>query len=246
MAVKIVFSRKGFDSAAGGAPSPVADGRAVSLPIPARDRSATCYADLGLGGLVAAATGGRIAGADPCHADPMFAGGRCAFGQAGAAQAHLANNGVGAGDVFLFFGLFAGPGGADRHHRIFGWLRVGRVIALGPAPGARAQPEGFPLRHPHTIGAWPANNTLYLGAGAVCAGAPAALRLTTPGGPVSRWRIPPWLRAAGLTYHARPARWAAPGLLDTAPRGQEFVSEIGGNRAARDWLDAVLDHMPPN
>ncbi|CAI8922445.1 hypothetical protein EMIT0158MI4_310005 [Burkholderia ambifaria] len=33
-------------------------------------------------------------------------GWRPALGQTGAAQGHLSNNGVGAGDVFLFFGWF--------------------------------------------------------------------------------------------------------------------------------------------
>ena len=55
-------------------------------------------------------------------------------GQCGAAQSHLANQGVGEGDVFLFFGLFAGENGA-RHHRIFGWLEaqnVEPIAAMAP------------------------------------------------------------------------------------------------------------------
>lgn len=46
----------------------------------------------------------------------MFEQGRCAFGQTGAAQSHLANNGVGIGDLFLFFGLFSESDGSARHH----------------------------------------------------------------------------------------------------------------------------------
>jgi hypothetical protein len=105
--VRIIFSRKGFDSGVGGVPSPIIDGRPISLPIPTNRRSETTYADLGLSEIVEAATKGRIAGTSLCHHDPMFEQGRCAFGQTGAAQAHLANNAVGVGDVFLFFGLFA-------------------------------------------------------------------------------------------------------------------------------------------
>jgi hypothetical protein len=37
--MKIVFSRKGLDSGAGGFPSPIIDGRPISLPIPTRIRS---------------------------------------------------------------------------------------------------------------------------------------------------------------------------------------------------------------
>lgn len=39
--MRIIFSRKGFDSAAGKAPSPILDGRPLSLPIPMTRRSTT-------------------------------------------------------------------------------------------------------------------------------------------------------------------------------------------------------------
>jgi Nucleotide modification associated domain 3 len=32
--VRVIFRRKGFDSAAGNAPSPIIDGEPISLPIP--------------------------------------------------------------------------------------------------------------------------------------------------------------------------------------------------------------------
>ena len=70
-------------------------------------RSATTYDALGLGDVVERVTRGRIARDHLCHEDPMFTGGECLFGQCGSAQSHLRNNGVGLGDVFLFFGLFA-------------------------------------------------------------------------------------------------------------------------------------------
>src|SRR5215831_15681942 len=101
--MKIVFSRKGFDGAAGGVPSPIIDGRPISLPIPTRKRSVTTYDDLGLGDIVEQLTRGKLTRRALCHHDPMFEGGHCAFGQTGAAQAHLCKNGVTVGDVFLFF-----------------------------------------------------------------------------------------------------------------------------------------------
>ena len=211
-AVKIVFSRKGFDSAAGGVPSPIVRGRPTSIPIPARDRSETTYGDLGLGDVVERITGGRHVGASLCHDDPMFEQGRCAFGQTGAAQGHLANNSVGVGDVFLFFGLFAGPEGRDPHHRIFGHLEVAEMTMPGAVPARSSQPRGFPRRHPHTIGTWNANNTIYTGPGRTAATAAPGLRLSWPTGPAGRWTVPSWLRDTGLTYHGNPARWnpAAP------------------------------------
>ena len=121
MSVRIVLSRKGFDTGSGGAPSPIIDGRPISLPIPTHHRSATTYDNLGLGDLVERVTRSKIGRTHLCHHDPMFTSGQCLFGQCGAAQSHLRNQGVGIGDVFLFFGLFTDESTAERHHRIF-WL----------------------------------------------------------------------------------------------------------------------------
>ncbi len=137
--MRIVFSRKGFDSGSGGFPSPIIDGRPISLPIPTQRRSVTTYGDLGLGDIVEHVTRGRLARMSLCHHDPMFEAARCALGQTGAAQAHLERNGVTAGDMFLFFGLFADEEGRDRHHRIFGYLEVESVNALGAEPSASDQ-----------------------------------------------------------------------------------------------------------
>ena len=244
--MKLIFSRKGFDSAAGGFPSPIVDGVPVSLPIPARARSLTTYGDLGLSDLVERVSRGRLSGADLCHCDPLFENGRCAFGQAGAAQGHLANNGVSVGDVFLFFGLFSRLDGGDRHHRIFGYLRVGEKRCLGADPCREQQPAGFGVRHPHTVGRWHRNNCLYVGPGGKAADAGEALRLSWPGGRVSRWRVPAWLRQVGLTYHGRPERWRGedtPGAdtLFTVGRGQEFVADLSGNDGARAWVEGIIE-----
>ena len=238
--MKLVFSRKGFDSSAGGCPSPIVDGVPVSLPIPARQRSQTRYRDLGLGGLVEQVTRGRLGGDSLCHCDPMFENGRCAFGQVGPAQGHLANNGVSAGDVFLFFGLFAGLDGSDPHHRIFGYLRVEQRRCLGAEPGPAGQPRGFGTRHPHTIGTWHRSNCLYTGPGRTAARAHDSLRLSVPGAAVSRWRVPAWLREVGLTYHGRPDRWQGAHGLRTVGRGQEFIADISGHHRARAWVAAVI------
>ena len=239
--MKLVFSRKGFDSATGGVPSPIVDGVPVSLPIPACERSDTTYGDLGLGELVDRVTRGRLGASSLCHCDPMFEGGRCAFGQIGAAQSHLANTGVSVGDVFLFFGLFSDLDGSDRHHRLFGYLRVEERLCLGTRPGPAAQPDGFGVRHPHTVGRWPRNNCLYVGRGSKAEHASDELRLSWPGGPVSRWRVPPWLRQTGLTYHGRADRWEAGQALRTVGRGQEFVADISCDEEAQQWVEETIN-----
>lgn len=237
--MKIVFSRKGFDSAAGGAPSPIIDGRPISLPIPTRSRSLTSYGALGLSKHVEQATKGRLTRSSLCHYDPIFERGRWAFGQTGAAQTHLNNNGVGVGDVFLFFGLFAEEDGVDRHHRIFGYLEVESVKHIGPSPDAASQPAGFLHRHPHTIGEWNPNNTIYIGRGEVAAMATESLRLSRQGEQITRWRVPSWLRRAGLTYHGSPKRWTGKDALTVVGRGQEFVADVTHIPEATAWLSQV-------
>lgn len=115
---KVILSRKGFDSANGGVPSPVLpDGTLLSLPIP-DDRSPVTYGDLtfdgtSLGATVSQLTRGKVAGNRSCHVDPdirpglrRVPGWRPAFGQKGGAQTELARAQVAPGDLFLFFGWF--------------------------------------------------------------------------------------------------------------------------------------------
>ena len=239
--MKIVLSRKGFDSSAGGSPSPIIDGRPISIPIPVKDRSETTYGDLGLGEIVERITRGRLNDADLCHHDPMFELGRCAFGQTGAAQGHLANNEVGVGDVFLFFGLFSEIDGNNPHHRIFGYLEVSDVTKLGTTPTSSMQPNGFQRPHPHTIGQWNANNTIYSGKGTVATSDVSGLRLSVPNcRRVSDWMVPLWLRDSGLTYHRDPARWEPEGTLRAVARGQEFITEVSEDSEATAWLRSII------
>ncbi len=167
--MKIILSRKGFDSEYGGVPSPLLpDGRLISLPIPyagekigygdLRLSDGTRYSDLmrELGYRVSTQT---------CHLDPDIyrdvihraAGWKPAFGQIGAAQSHLDHQEVGVGDLFLFFGWFRGTRGLsdklcfdpeDRQgrHIIFGYLQVGEKLRVDEF--TRCPP--WMTRHPHT------------------------------------------------------------------------------------------------
>ncbi|WP_241255210.1 hypothetical protein [Altererythrobacter sp. BO-6] len=239
--MRIIFSRKGFDSAAGGGPSPIVDERPLSLPIPAGAASRTTYGALGLGEHAARASRGRLGPDDLCHHDPMFTGaGECLFGQCGAAQTHLERQGVGRGDVFLFFGLFQDfAGGGEPHHRIFGYLEVEEIIPLaGGAPQ-----ELLEIAHPHALAMHHGNDVIWRGPGRVAARASDALRLTVPGGPVTLWQRPEWLKRGGLSYHDVPTRWLRGGRLRSVARGQEFVADIGRRQAPREWLARILDEI---
>lgn len=237
--MRIIFSRKGFDSAAGGGPSPIVDGRPLSLPIPAGAASLTSYGDIGLGDHAAKASRGWLGHDDLCHHDPMFLdNGTCLFGQCGAAQTHLANQGVGIGDVFLFFGLFKEKGGAA-HHRIFAFLEVEHIVSLS---------KGVPQhlidhRHPHALALHAANDTIYTGPGTQARLAKDTLRLTVPEGPPSLWHRPHWLKPGGLSYHDRADRWLRGKRLKSVARGQEFVADIGRRKAPREWLADIIGEI---
>ncbi|MDJ0979194.1 MAG: hypothetical protein QNI87_11765 [Erythrobacter sp.] len=236
--MRIVFSRKGFDTSAGGGPSPIVDGAPVSLPIPdTKGLSRTTYGDLGLGEHAENASRGRLSAGDLCHHDPMFLpDGTCAFGQTGAAQTHLERQGVTLGDVFVFFGLFADELSGEPHHRIFGYLKVEAIIALSQG----APQVMLDLNHPHALGMHGANDAIWFGEGAVAARASEALRLTVQGGPPSVWRRPDWLRRGGLSYHDRADRWLRGGRLKSVARGQEFVADVGRRKAPREWLKGIV------
>ena len=238
--MKIVLSRKGFDSASGGGPSPIVDGRPISLPIPAGEgRPGTPYAELGLAGHVAFAgyDGDALA-----HHDPMFLpDGRCLFGQCGAAQTHLENRGVGPGDLFLFFGLFR-DGRHPPHHRIFGWLEVETIVPLADCVSEQLE-ELRGHGHPHAMALHARNDTVWIGPGGTASSAHDDLRLTAPGGPPSLWRIPRWLERTGLSYHDRTDRWHGGGMLQSVARGQEFVADIGRRKAPREWSERMIALM---
>ena len=260
--MKIVFSRKGWDSGAGGAASPILNGMPVSLPIPGSMREPRRFADIdietpggtvNLGDLAAKISRGRVPARQGAHDDPMFHLSsqnrpRAALGQTGAAQSHLDNMGVGAGDVFLFFGLFRDycDPGAQPHHRIFGAMRIQTRIRLGATPDPDMWRDlDLPCTHRHL--ARPGqrdNNTLWLGPGYRAHRATPALRLTRDEARPSLWSVPDWLRETGLSYHANPDRWGK-GTLRSVSRGQEFVSDIGNSQdhPARAWLDAILHEI---
>lgn len=235
--MRIIFSRKGFDSAAGGGASPIRRGVPVSLPIPSGGFSQTTYAELGLAEEVRRASRGMLGGDDLCHHDPMFRDdGTCLFGQCSAAQTHLANQRVGVGDVFLFFGLFREEASGEPHHRLFGYQRVERIVDLSSCDEAERALLSE-LGHPHALGMHGSNDVIYAGEGVSARCDDPRLRLTIPGGPPSLWQRPPWLKRGGLTYHDRPERWLRGGRLRSVARGQEFVADIGRRAAPRAWLD---------
>jgi hypothetical protein len=218
--MKLILSRKGFDSSFGGCASPIfEDGCFVSLPIPepaARLRFSD-VADNGLiGAIVEDLTRNRkepLKRSHRVHLDPDLRiesrprrpGWRPLFGQADAAQRHLHNHGVDLGDIFLFFGWFRQvekrdgrlrfKPGTPNIHMFFGWLEIGDIWQL---PKDALRIPAWASEHPHVNANYP-GNTIYVAAGNGTAHNAGTFRsfsdqlvLTEQDKSRSRWRLPKW------------------------------------------------------
>lgn len=279
--MKVILSRKGFDSGAGGCPSPIfPDGSMLSLPIP-DPGSSYAYEDLWWHGRNLSDIMAPLVRANPqfsphAHFDPDLVPDalprhpdwRPVLGQTGSAQGHLRNERVGAGDLFLFFGLFRRVNGQGRfirreprRHVIWGWLQVEEVIQVD----AHRDDLEWAGKHPH-LGRNPdKTNTLYrakarlslpgiqrtdIPGGGVFPTFSDKLQLTDPSaGKLSTWRLPEWFFPNGdrqtLTYHKAPWRWhLADGYvrLQTVGKGQEFVLNVNNDPRCMGWLDSLFQH----
>ncbi|WP_069383501.1 hypothetical protein [Halomonas caseinilytica] len=280
--MKLILSRKGFDSSAGGVPSPILpDGRLVVLPIPDAQSSipygAISHAGEPLGPLVADLTRGRITADTGAHLDPDLTreslprqpGWRPVFGQMGQALGHLRNQGVGPGDLFLFFGLFRRVervggcwrwvGDAAPCHVLWGWMQVAETLSLREALPASYAWAGY---HPHCQRQGQAANALYLARRHLCVGSDdddlpgagifaryaARRRLTAVDAPrVSDWDLPDWWYPgegrAPLSYHGDLRRWrraAGRTALRAVARGQEFVLDTEQYPEALPWARELI------
>lgn len=272
--MKVILSRKGFDTSYGGFPSPIFPDRVMlSLPIPSKSQIA--YSDL------RTPQGGTYLdlmlqlkdkiklkkGSVPltpriqCHLDPDLRasafprekGWRPLFGQAGAAQGHLKKEGVGEGDIFLFFGLFRKTVREDGRiaferktkpiHVIFGYFEIQHVHAY-PFEDL----PGWMEYHPHTSKGSRSDrhNAIYVASEALSfkPGIPGAgtfnfcpsLVLTKPDHSASQWDLPVLFRKARITYHTEKS-WKE-GYFQSADIGQEFV--VSGCTKVEAWAKRLI------
>lgn len=156
--MRIILSRKGFDSANGGMPSPIMpDGTLLSLPIPTNDGKVS-YNSIAYQGKsydeIIRELNPRIADElkdRKCHADPDLSCSyieqptdwKPAFGQCDVSQLHLQKYHIGAGDLFLFYGWFRQTEYDENgklcfvkpkedktpdRHIIYGYMEIGEVL----------------------------------------------------------------------------------------------------------------------
>ena len=118
--MKVILSRKGFDSANGGIPSPIfEDDTMLSFPIPSKDheKDKITYNELTCNGVLLNKILKDLgySGDECCHLDPDLditrrvvpvKGWKPAFGQINQSASYLINNQIVSGDLFLFFGNF--------------------------------------------------------------------------------------------------------------------------------------------
>lgn len=118
--MKVILSRKGFDSANGGIPSPIfEDDTMLSFPIPSKDheKDKITYNELTCNGVLLNKILKDLgySGDECCHLDPDLditrrvvpvKGWKPAFGQINGSASHLLKNKIDKGDLFLFFGNF--------------------------------------------------------------------------------------------------------------------------------------------
>lgn len=157
--MKIIFSRKGFDSVAGGFPSLIfPDGTLFSIPIPV-NHSGYFYPQLPfiyngdpIQQILNDVTGQRInhglrkscnysINEVHCHYDPQPFGSPNNRFVLGVGDSHLHNQGVSNGDIFLFYGWYKhvekAAGGHWQYiknspdiHLIWGWMKVADFFHL--------------------------------------------------------------------------------------------------------------------
>ncbi|MDR3272470.1 MAG: hypothetical protein LBT29_03170 [Flavobacteriaceae bacterium] len=175
--MKIIFSRKGFDTSNGGIPSPMfADGTLLSLPIP-EGISSLPYKDIQFNGKnyakIICELNPRGKPNTNAHLDPDLRYNarnrisnkniwRGLFGQWGVAQAILQKCGIGKDDIFLFFGWFKEtiekngsfcykPNAPDVH-AVWGYMQVESLIKRQKEYLDYANNNPDIKNHPHAQG----------------------------------------------------------------------------------------------
>jgi len=262
--MKIILSRKGFDSRYGGQPSPILpDGTLLSLPIPSKDDTMRFtdlyYEDKSYYQIIKELKPKtKIKENYTCHLDPDI---RCdalkretnwkgLFGQTGNPQRHLQNQGVDIGDIFLFFGWFKATRLKDGEleyikdapdlHVIFGYLEIGKIYNNDKLPM-------YAFYHPHASRfSTEKNNCIYEASdrlsldesksGSGCLKYDKKRVLTKQGKTRSFWDMPDIFREVNISHHSEKS--FKEGYFCSAKIGQEFV--IGGNKEIVDWTKILI------
>lgn len=263
---RIILSRKGFDSKAGGTASPIfSDGSFFSIPIPQKDKSPTRYQDLNFNGMsgtkiLQEASVKSVLPHDYCHYDPLLSEKIGIFGQADGTQTELKNNNVGSGDLFLFFGWFKqfSKKGDDLHH-LFGWLQIDDIIE--GSDNIKRFLNKVNIKHPHgyeDVSRY-SNNTIYVAKKNITID---HKHLSLPGHGLfkkthndliltknkstrSRWQLPKKYFSESNKLFLNRLKWKDESncLVDCIGQGQEYILDSKNNPKIVEWaLDLIKKH----
>lgn len=261
---KIILSRKGYDDQYGGKPSVVLpDGTMLSFPIPVNEKEVGIQStELRFGNKTLSEIFVELGHTNSSlnhHVDPDIyqLSGKTpmgAFGQAGAALSHLDNQGVGKGDIFLFFGTFCMTNDLigqlqyemmHPFHALFGYLVVDRRVTIDEIE--KDEELNWLKDHPHYINRGygdynKATNAIYIGKDYGYFRFSGKLRLTKPGYKKSYWQLPLEFQGVELSYHDKSKQRIAKDSVEftCVAKGQEFVFER--EERLGKWLCEVLKH----
>lgn len=263
--MKIILSRKGFDSACGYMPSPIMpDGTLLSLPIPSDNDisySDISWCDKTYSDIIHELNPrNKLSTLSKCHLDPDLRkevyprknGWKPAFGQKGASLTELKDNGVSIGDMFLFFGWFKET---EEHngklrfksqardlHVIYGYMQIGKIIK------SQEDVPDWLKYHPHFnyIEDWEkGQNAIFLPAdklsidnrlpGSGTFTYGKRYVLTKDGCSRSKWDFPESMKGTAISHN--PRGWKED-YFQSAARGQEFIMD--GSNAVLDWVKGLF------
>ena len=264
--MKIILSRKGFDSEYGGQPSPILpDGTLLSFPIPSK-KEIHKFSDLQYNGksyyeiITELYPNTRIKPYYTCHLDPdvrksiiaRSENWKPAFGQINSAQGHLNKQNVGVNDIFLFFGWFKQSEiingrysyklGSRDLHIIYGYLQISEKFQYG-----QEFPE-YSKYHPHTQKKFRnvASNCVYMAKdnlsfdenykGSSYLNFKPNLVLTKEGMSKSKWNLPDFFKDLSISYHTKDSFQEF--FFQSAAKGQEFV--IDADDKLIDWTKELI------
>ncbi|WP_349407404.1 hypothetical protein [Pseudalkalibacillus sp. SCS-8] len=274
--MKVIISRKGFDSSSSGYPSPILeDGTLLSLPIPdpdslvsyhhltSREKNYFDYMKSINNTIKLKNNWKELDETITCHLDPDLdantlkreKGWKGVFGQSGAAQRHLENQGVEEGDLFLFFGWFRNtivkgdrilfdPQDKKGRHIIYGYLQIGEIHKVDSAFNI----PKWMSDHPHVTPQKreKERNTIYVARDSLnwCENTPGygtfnfheRRVLTKQGMNKSCWDLPDIFKDRSISYH-KPSSWKE-GYFQSVARGQEFVVE--SDESVLQWAKELI------
>jgi len=266
--MRIILSRKGFDTGYGRQASPILpDGTLLSIPIPSKKDtlkySELKYMDKTYFEIIKELNpNSKVKDYYTCHLDPDIRYEVIQrddewvplFGQTGSAQGHLSGNGISVGDLFLFFGTFRntkyinGLLTYDRNssiiHLIFGFLQIGEICN-----DFKKISDRFPY-HPHSHNRYSTDNSncVYKAndklsffnelKGYGCFKFNDDLILTKKDFSKSRWKLPDSFKENKVNISYHNQNSYTYDYFQSAAKGQEFIFEENEN--VTNWAKNII------